>query len=113
MSTVYDIIATKGSNLNLRFVASDEDGLPIDLTQYTVSGFVKLRYSDTGVLLDLQPVIETGYLSGFIDVFVPASSIYPLPITQALYDIKIYESGTNCIKEVVRGTFDITPATTA
>lgn len=111
MSTTYDIIALKGSNLNLRFVASNVDGTPVDLTQYTTSGLVRLSYSSTGVLLDLKPVIHSSYISGFIDVLVPASGLEDLPITEAIYDIKIYNN-TGCIAEVVRGYFEITPATT-
>lgn len=112
MSTEYNITATQGNNLNLRFAASDASGNAIDLTQYTVSGVVRLKYSDTGVLLDLQPTIHTSYVSGLIDVSVPASGITGLPVTQAFYDIKIYHTTTGCSSEVVRGYFNILPATT-
>jgi hypothetical protein len=111
MSTEYDITAIKGHNLNLRFVASNADGTPVDLTQYSASGFVRLKYSDTGVLLDLSPDIHTSYISGLIDVFVPISGLASLPITQAVYDIKVYHM-TGCSSEVVRGYFNIMPAST-
>jgi hypothetical protein len=111
MTTEYDILAIKGNCLNLRFVASNTNGTPIDLTQYVATGFVRLSYSSTGVLLDLQPVVHSSYVSGLIDVTISASGLEDLPITEAIYDIKIYNI-TGCSAEVVRGHFDIYPAGT-
>lgn len=112
MSTEYNITATKGANINLRFAASDANGSLIDLTQYTVSGIVRANYASTGSLLDLVPTIHSSYVSGLIDVFVDATGLRDLPITQAVYDIKIYNISTSCTTEVVRGYFNILPSST-
>ena len=112
MSTEYDITAVKGADINLRFTAKDTTGELLDLTLCTTSGVVRLHYSDTGILLDLRPTIDPSYVSGLINVYVPASGLTDLPITQAVYDIKIYNSGTACWSQVVHGLFNIEPAAT-
>lgn len=112
MATNYDITATKGSNLNLRFIASDSAGNPVDLSLYTASGYVRSGYGVSDILLNLSPTIHESYISGYVDVLVLATGLADLPITQAIYDIKVYNSTTNCSTEIARGYFNINPAAT-
>ena len=111
MSNEYHIIAKKGQDLNLRFVARNTEGDLVDLTQYAVQGHVRLKYSDTGILLDLNPTIDSTYISGIIDVRLDINDLADLPITQAFYDIKVYHID-GYSDEIVQGYFNIAPAVT-
>jgi hypothetical protein len=111
MATVYDIIATKGTTLQQTLAAKDDSGNAIDLTNCTVSGFVRLKYSDTGILLDLAPTIVSGFVSGLIEINVDPVEFVDLPITQAVYDINVYHI-SGITEQPFRGKFNIAPAAT-
>ena len=111
MATEYDIIATKGASLKLTFTALDETNTPIDLTQYSVSGYVRLKYSDTGVLLDLEPQIDSSYTGGLINLELTPDKLEDLPITEAVYDIKVQHI-SGYVAQAVYGMFEINPAVT-
>ena len=91
MPVNYDLNIIKGSTFSARVIAKNADGTPVDLTNYQTRGYVKQRYSDTGVILDLKPVPTVGYeASGYIDSLVPSSGTEVLPVTQGVYDIEMY-----------------------
>lgn len=112
MTTDYDIIAIQGVDLVLQFTAIDAVSGIVDLTNYNASGVVRNKYSDTGILLDLHPVVDPSYTGGLININIPASGLANLPVTEAVYDIKIYNLVSGYVKQVVRGYFEINPATT-
>jgi len=91
MPVNYDINIIKGSTFTARVAAKNADGSAVDLSNYETRGYVKNKYSDSGILLDLKPVPTPGYeASGFIDIIIPASGTELLPITQGVYDIEMY-----------------------
>lgn len=112
MHTGYNITVVQGSSYSLRITAVDANGDARDLTNYTTSGFVRDRYSSTGVLLYLRPVIHPSFVSGFIDVFISGSETAGLPVAQKVYDVEIYNSGTSHIAKAARGYFNIEPEVT-
>jgi hypothetical protein len=91
MPVNYDINIIKGSTFTARVAAKNADGSSVNLSGYATRGYVKNKYSDSGILLDLKPVPTAGYeTSGFIDIIVPASGTALLPVTQGVYDIEMY-----------------------
>ena len=54
----------KGASLNARLCLRDSEGNPTNLEGYTVRGVVKHRYGDTSSILNLNPVIVSGYCPG-------------------------------------------------
>tara|TARA_R100000808_G_C2135389_1_gene143791 strand:- start:591 stop:929 length:339 start_codon:yes stop_codon:yes gene_type:complete len=112
MATNYNLNITQGSDFNIRLAAKDENGTPIDLTNYSVSGQAKRRYSDATPLLNLSPSKVDGYLaSGYIDINIPAETGKALPVVQGVYDVEIY-SGTYHQK-VVQGRINVYPEVTS
>ena len=53
MATTYDLNITQGSSFNIRLTAKDTEGNYINLSGYTVSGYIRNRYSDTSYLLNM------------------------------------------------------------
>lgn len=112
MATNYNLNLTQGSDFDIRLAAKDENGSPIDLTAYSVSGHAKYRYSDSSTLLDLSPSRVDGYYaSGYIDINIPASTSKALPVVQGVYDVEIYSG--NYHQKVVHGRINIFPEVTS
>ena len=115
MATSYDINLTRGSDFNVRLVVKDDNGTSVNLSGYSASGHIKNKYSDTGNLLNLSPVVVAGvggagYVSGFIDLHLPAAQTTGLPITQGVYDIEIYQGTYH--QKVIIGQANIYPEVT-
>lgn len=101
-SSTFDFDITRGSSLNLRFVVQASDGTAENLTGYNVRGSVRRNYSNTGVLLDLNPVLHPSYVSGYVDVTgINGAATASLPITIGVYDIEVYSGAF--ITKIVRG----------
>ncbi|MAF24052.1 hypothetical protein CL634_00485 [bacterium] len=105
MATSYDLNITQGSSYNIRLKTKDTAGIPLNLSGFHVSGYIRNKYSDKVHLLDLKPIIVSGHSagadpndplktdaihSGLIDINLHPTGTAALPITQALYDIEIY-----------------------
>ena len=91
----YDLSIVQGSFFNVPLTVSDVSGNPIDLTNYTVSGYLKYQYGDTGALANLNPMIQTPPTGGTISISMLGSVTQSLPISILVYDIRIYDTGMN------------------
>ena len=120
MSSSYNFSVTQGSEVNVR-LAITNDGSAVNLSGYNVRGKVKGKYGDTGVLLDLNPTIVTGtdgaaYPSGYVDIYLSGSQTEGLPVTQAVYDLERYVTGTlgteTSVIKMLAGKFTINPEVT-
>ena len=115
MATTYELNITQGSSFNIRLTAKDTDGNYINLSGYTVSGYIRNRYSDTSYLLDMEPTIVTGgtpdaIFSGKVDVALAATGTAALPITQAMYDIEVYKNDQ--VIKLLNGKANVHPEAT-
>lgn len=106
MASTYDIIAQKGVSLSLTLDLKNDSGVAINLSGYSVSGEVKYRYGETGVLTSLDPVIVSAP-SGQIVVTVDANETQAFPIGIFRYNIFI-SSGT-LVTNVLNGQFRVLP----
>ena len=109
MATNYNLNITRGAEFSVRLIARDDAGAVINLTDYTTKGVVKNRYSDSEILLDLNPVIADA-ANGFVDIKLSGAQTAAIPITQAVYDIEIY-SGT-LEKKLINGYVNFFPEVT-
>ena len=122
----YNFTVYQGSNVNLRFCLTDSDGNPTNLEGYAVKGIVKHRYSDASGILDLNPVIVSGYcpgeycgyvpdpvVSGYIDVSIASSKTAALPVGEMVYDIeKRPLNNVEAVAKVIKGYFNVLPEVT-
>tara|TARA_B100000959_G_C14896223_1_gene588881 strand:- start:183 stop:578 length:396 start_codon:yes stop_codon:yes gene_type:complete len=122
----YNFTIYQGADLDVRLCLADSDGSPANLSGYAVRGVVKHRYSDTSNLLDLSPVVVSGYcpgeycgldpdpiISGYIDINVLANQTVGLPVGQMVYDIeKSPLDNPASVTKVIKGYFNILPEVT-
>ena len=129
MANSYNFSVTQGSELNVRLNITSSSSA-VDLSVYLVRGYVKHRYGDTGVLIDLIPTIVTGSQtenyplgdgmpSGLVDIKLSGSQTAVLPVVEAVYDIERYTTGegpnhyeTSVIK-MLAGKFSVSPEVTS
>jgi hypothetical protein len=108
MSQTYDFILVQGDSFAASIYAKNEDGSIINLSGYSASAYLKNGYADTGYLLNLNPVIESP-VSGLIYIDLTPSQTASLPVTEAIYDLEIYQSGTRNVTNLVQGKVSILP----
>ena len=111
-----DLSITKGNYFYQRITGLNDAGNTINLSGYSISGFVRQSYGSSGILLDLNPTIVSGnlgvsYASGLVNITVSRTGAYNLPVTYALYSIEIY-SGQDYSKVIQNGKFIINPEIT-
>jgi hypothetical protein len=111
MANVYDLSIEQGSSFNFSLVAKDSLGVPINLSGYAATGYIRYGYGSSSILLSLNPVIDSGYISGIITCSVSADQTSILPVTKAVYDVEIYSTGGYTLK-VANGYAEIFPEVT-
>lgn len=111
MAAHYDLNITKGSSFTVRLVAQDTSGNVIDLTNWNVRGYAKIKYSETNLLVDLNPQKVSPHTNGFIDIQIAAATTATLPVTEGVYDIEIYDT-SGYVDKVVAGYVRVYPETT-
>lgn len=110
MSNTYNISAIQGNTLLLNVTANDSAGNPINLSGYSVRGYVKYNYSNTGILLNLNPTI-TSYVGGSVNISGNASDISNMPVGIFVYDLEAYNSG-EYVTKFLKGYFSVDPEAT-
>ena len=111
MAAHYDLNITKGSSFTVRLVAQDTSGTAIDLTNWSVRGYAKIKYSEANLLVDLDPEKVAPFSSGHIDIQLTAATTSTLPVTEGVYDIEIYDS-SGYVDKVVAGYVRVYPEAT-
>jgi len=108
----YNLDIYQGATFSLSLTLKDSDNIPIDLTDYNVSGYLKSRYSNSGKLADLGASKVAPYPSGVILLNIPATGTATLPITLAFYDVEIGHITSGTVSKVLRGNASIYPEVT-
>lgn len=108
MANVYDITVEQGSSFNLALTAKDSNGTPLNLYGYAARGAIKYGYGSTNYLLNLNPSVDSSYVSGLINISLTAAQTSSLPVTKAVYDIEVYASNGYTFK-AIRGYVDVIP----
>lgn len=98
MANPFDITIVQGASLKLSLIASDSSGNAINLSGFSLKGQVKSNFGCTGILLDLQPVVDPSFVSGIINISVPPENTTGLPVTKGVYDISAFNSGDYAFK---------------
>lgn len=111
MAFNYDLNISKGSSYAVRLNIKDEAGLFVNLSGYTVSGFVKEKYSDSNFVLNLNTSIPIGLsASGVVDINISAPETASLFVNQYVYDVEIYKDTK--AEKIIQGYVNIYPEVT-
>ncbi len=112
MAAEYDLNISRGSQFSVRLVAQNDDGTPLNLSGHGVRGFARNTYTSP-VFLDLSPQKVANYeTSGYIDILLTATQTSGLPITEGVYDIEVFSSGSAYVEKLIKGYVDIFPEST-
>lgn len=112
MVQLYNITIYQGANVSIQIIAKDTEGNPLDLTNYVTSGYIRERYTSTGILLDLKPQIDGSFVSGLINIDVSGFLTTNLPVIQGVYDIDLFNEDIGYATKAVRGYCNIEPQVT-
>lgn len=107
----YDLQIIQGNSLILQLNAINDDGTYINLSGYGARGQVRYSYSSTGILLDLQPTVNSSYTSGIVNINIQSTGTSVLPIGSFPYDLEVTGSNNYCTK-FLRGYANIYPEAT-
>lgn len=122
-----NLTGTQGNSFYKRLVARDSDGVVINLSGFTASGYVRASYGagytnddvyvpNSGILLNLKPQIISGaagesFVSGYIDISIGRTGMAALPCSYLLYDVQVF-SGEDYARTIEGGYFIINPEIT-
>lgn len=108
---VYNISLNKGENFDLTATLQNSTGGIMNLSGYSVRGYVRYSYGSSGILIDLAPSVLDS-LSGVVAISLSPAQTAALPVTVALYDVERYTSGNFIVNKILNGSFTINPEAT-
>ncbi len=111
MAAHYDLNITQGNSFHVRLAIVSPSGSVFDLTDWSLRGYAKLKFSETNVLIDLQPTKVSPYTQGLVDIALPASLTKNLPVTEGVFDIEMYDS-SGFVDKPIKGYVRVYPEVT-
>tara|TARA_B100002019_G_C21271703_1_gene602742 strand:- start:2932 stop:3933 length:1002 start_codon:yes stop_codon:yes gene_type:complete len=107
-----NIWITQGDSFCYRFKVFD-DGAAVDLSDYNIRAFLKLKMSDTGQIETFTTAaLSDAGINNIVELTLTAAQTTCLPITEAVYDVEIQHKTTNKVEKVLIGYFNIKPEVT-
>ncbi len=110
MAVNYTLNILQGSDYPLRLILKNEDSTYFNLSGYNTRGSIRYKYFNSDIILDLQPMISS-YVSGFIDIVIPASGTAAISSSRYIYDVDISNSG-GATTRILMGVANISPEVT-
>lgn len=93
MENPFDISIEQGTTLNLTVIATDQSGNVINLSGYNTTGQIFYGYGSDVSLMPLNVTIDPSFVSGLMYVNLTSSGSAKLPVTQAIYNVSVNNSG--------------------
>lgn len=107
----YDLSIYQGQTFNLSIALKDNDGIPMNLSGQLISGYMKTKYSDSGVLTNLNATISNA-ASGIVTLSIAASGTATLPVNYGFYDVELFNPIDDSVAKVLAGKALIYPEIT-
>lgn len=109
----YNIVADQGATFSRNIHWKDENGDPIDITDYTARMQVRERFVSTSTVLSLvSPTnITLGGGSGNIVITASATTMAGVTAGDYVYDLEMVASN-GVVTRLLQGTFKVTPEVT-
>jgi len=109
MPVQYNFAVSQGSDINFSLIASGSSGLPLNLSGCSAVAGVKYGYASTGYLINLNPQIDSSLVSGIINIYVSGVLTTGTPITKAVWDLDIINTGSGTNTKAFYGYCEIYP----
>jgi hypothetical protein len=113
MATFYNFTGYQGDYIQLTLNVVSSSGTPISFSGYDVRGQVRADYGSTGILLNLNPIVNV-YSGNASSISIDSYVSQDVPVGDFVYDVERFPSGIptgNSIK-LLRGIISILPEVT-
>lgn len=108
MAERYDIKIVRGESFS-RIIETDlVQGGDFDLSDYTVEGGVKFRYTEPD-LVAFSVYIASPPTEGLITISLNANETRGLPVTQCVYYLKAIHNGDGTVIDLLNGYANVYP----
>ena len=108
----YNFNIIQGSTAIIQINAKDDNDALINLSGYSARGKIKEKYSNTGILLNLNPTVNSSFISGIVNISISGSLTAPLPIGEFPYDVEVFNIDESSVYKVAQGFVGIYPEVT-
>ena len=109
MAGVTNLTIEKGADFNITVTLTDGSGNPIDLTSYTVTGYMRQSFYNTENVFSIVCSVLSPSSAGNINLYQAASYTATIPSGRYYYTIQIQSLG-GAIQRVLEGTATVTPS---
>jgi hypothetical protein len=109
MAAHADIIVDQGTTFNITLNLTDDNGLPINLTGYTVKSQIRRWYTSSNSISFVATIPQPN--TGVIILSLDANTTAGMYYGRYVYDV-LTISATNIITRVVEGILTVTPEVT-
>ena len=107
-----NIWITQGDSFCYRFKVFN-DGAAVDLSNYEISGHLKMLLSDTGSVASFTTdALSDSGINNVLEITLSADETTCLPVTELVYDIEIKHKVTQKVEKVLIGYFSVKPEVT-
>jgi hypothetical protein len=107
----YDLDIYKGQTFALSITVRDQSGIPLNLAGTQISGYLKTRYSDTGMLSNLNASILDA-ANGVVGLSIGHTGTANLPVGYGFYDVEMMTPDGLTIVKILAGKASIYPEAT-
>lgn len=108
----YDIWLTQGDSLDLSLNVKDDNQLPLNLSGYSVSGFIKYQYSDPNISGTPITCNLDNPISGLLSLSLTPNQTNNLSCYQYVYDVNAFNSLSLDSFKILKGYVNVLPEVT-
>jgi hypothetical protein len=107
---LYNFEIYQGDKFSSGVNVKGDDGLPMDLTGYSIRGYIRATYSSS-VIEELNGVIVNA-TEGALEISLSSAETSALPATQLIYDIEAFSAEEDDVFKILCGYINVYPEVT-
>lgn len=109
MATKTNLIIDQGANFVTSLTVTDNDGLPLDLTNYTGAAQMRKHYTST---TSTAFVVTLGGVNGTVSLSLTANASANLAAGRYVYDVELTNTSSGIVSRIIEGIVTVTPNVT-
>lgn len=109
MALKTNLIIDQGSTFQTTILVTDQNGTPIDLTNYTAASQIRKHFTSTS---SVSFTATTGGVAGTITLGLTAAQTANLEGGRYVFDVELYTSNNSIITRVIEGIVTVNPNVT-
>jgi hypothetical protein len=109
MAIKANLIIDQGANFTTTITVTDNDGLPVDLTDYTGAAQMRKHYTSS---TSTAFTVALGGATGTVSLSMTANASANLTAGRYVYDVELTNNGSGIVSRIVEGIVTVTPNVT-